>query len=65
MNDEERERAERIAEVKRDLAQSFELSVSGEADYSQMENDVWVEGPLSEIFEWAQDWRSEIEELGE
>lgn len=67
MNDEEyaeqEERAERIAEVKRELAD--DLNQYGVAAFPFMlENDVFVEGPLSVIMEFCQANRSEIEELG-
>lgn len=55
---------ERIDEVKQMLADSIEAETGVEADANQMDTDVYVSGGLSEIWEWAQAYRSEIEELG-
>lgn len=53
-----------LHELKHTLANHIMLTTNVEADASRLEDDVWVEGPLSEIFAWSYDWRSEIEELG-
>jgi len=62
--DEEEGRAERLHELKRDLSASLNSFGSITALPWELEGDIEVHGPLSEIIEWAQDWRSEIEELG-
>lgn len=60
---EQEERADRISEVKSSLAEG--LNHVGVAAFAHMlENDVFVEGPLTKIMEFCQEWRSEIEELG-
>jgi len=56
--------AERIHELKWMLASHLGLTTNAEADPGRLEWDLWIEGPLSEIVQWAYDWRSEIEELG-
>lgn len=58
------EDAERFAEVKRDIANALAAAGVNYASATDMENDVYVEGPLSVIYEVAREWRSEIEELG-
>lgn len=61
--DEAEERAERMGDLKRQLAVSLEGE--GVSAYPwKTEGDIWVEGPLSVIVEWAREWRSEIDELG-
>lgn len=55
---------DRIDEVKNLLATDFSASTGLYADELRGDSDVWVEGWLSEIVEWAASWRSEIEELG-
>lgn len=64
--DEEEARADRIHELKKVLAES--LNFFGDGNVSaypwELEGDIEVHGPLTEIIEWAQGWRSEIEELG-
>lgn len=61
--DEQEARAERISQVKKDLAD--DLNQYGVSAFPFMlENDVLVEGPLSVIMEFCQANRSEIEELG-
>lgn len=54
----------RIDDLKETLAEMLESHTSTNADPFRGDTDVWVEGWLSEIVEWAADWRSEIEELG-
>lgn len=56
-------RADRIHDLKKTLSKSLEERTSTNAYPWQAEDDIYVEGYLSEIIEWAQDWRSEIEEL--
>lgn len=64
--DEEKERAERIHEVKHELAGAIAFETEDvEAYPTRLEDDLWVEGPLSQIMYFCQQWRSEIEELGE
>lgn len=58
------EDAVRIREVKADLATSLESETNVKASTREHAKDLHVSGPLSEIWEWAQQWRSEIEELG-
>lgn len=53
---------ERIDEVTKALSDSIEATTGVNA--FPCGEDVHVSGLLSEIWEWAQDWRSEIEELG-
>lgn len=53
----------RIDELKKQLSESLEHHTSA-SGYLWPDKDLWVEGPLSQIVEWARDWRSEIEELG-
>lgn len=63
--DEEEGRAERLHELRYTLAGHIGLTTEDiEAYPDRLTDDLWVEGPLSQIFEWAADWRSEIEELG-
>lgn len=65
-DEEERERAERIHEVKHILAGALAFETEDvESEPTRLEDDLWVEGPLSQIMEFCQSWRSEIEELGE
>lgn len=68
MDDEEyrlqEEEAERISELKGELAESLNAIRSVSAHPYMLERDIFVHGPLSVLIEWAQDWRSEIEELG-
>lgn len=60
--DEEDAYWERVAELKEGLAES--LRAAGIAAHPwELEGDILVEGGLVAIIEWAQDWRSEIEEL--
>lgn len=60
---EQEERAERISELKREL--SAHLKAAGISAFPyELEGDVLVQGPLSTIMEFCQQWRSEIEELG-
>lgn len=56
--------AERIAELKRDISADLNGLDGVNAFPYELERDVFVQGPLSVILEWAHDWRSEIEELG-
>lgn len=59
--DEQEERAERLSELKTELADDLaQFGVHSE----RMENDLYVHGPLSIIMEFCQANRSEIEELG-
>lgn len=60
---EKEERAERIADLKRELSLSLEREGVSAFPW-ELGNDIYVSGPLSVIVEWARDWRSEIEELG-
>lgn len=46
--------AQRIAEALKGIGNTQYVEVTG--------NDVYVEGYLSELLEFMQDWRSEIEE---
>jgi hypothetical protein len=62
--DEEEERAKRLVELKRQLSADLESRTSTVADRWRAEDDIYVAGYLSEILEWAHDWRSKIEELG-
>ena len=63
---EEAERAERIHEVKYALAAAIATETEDvESEPSRLEDDLWVEGPLSQIMEFCREWRSEIEELGD
>lgn len=62
--DEQEERAERMSELKSMLAGDLEAQTSVQVEKWQLEDDLYVSGPLSEIIEWAQAYRSEIEELG-
>lgn len=53
----------RIRELKTMLSRS--LAQHGiKVDAWRLESDLYVAGPLSKFWKWAQDWRSEIEELG-
>lgn len=54
--------AERRHEVKKELAEALRAAGIENAPW-QLENDVWVTGGLQEIMDFAQEWRSEIEEL--
>lgn len=64
--DEEQERAERIHELKYELAGALSFETEEvEAFPEKAGDDLWVEGPLSQIMEFCHDWRSEIEELGD
>lgn len=54
--------SERIDEVAKAIADNIEATTGANA--FPCGEDVHVSGLLSEIWEWAQDWRSEIEELG-
>lgn len=58
-------RAERIYELKREISADLNRLGGVTAFPWKLENDIEVHGPLSQIIEWARDWRSEIEELGE
>lgn len=58
------EEAERFSELKGGLAESLNAIQSVSAHPYELERDIFVQGPLSVIIEWAHDWRSEIEELG-
>lgn len=55
---------DRIDEVKSFLAEDYRETLGQHADEVRGDTDVWVEGWLSEIYAWALDFRSEIEELG-
>lgn len=56
--------AERISDLKRELADNLN-GVGGVTAFPyEYERDILVQGPLSVLIEWAHDWRSEIEELG-
>lgn len=66
---EDEEAAERIDELQFDLIHDFNQAMHREKvtgfralPYGK---DILVTAPLSKIIEWAHDWRSEIEELGE
>lgn len=58
------EEAERFSELKGELAESLNSIGSVSAHPYMLEREIFVQGPLSVIVEWAHDWRSEIEELG-
>lgn len=62
--DEERERAEWLSELKKDIA--YALGQKGVAAYPfELEGDIYVEGALTDIVKVYLEWRSEIdEELG-
>lgn len=62
--DEDEEYAERISEVKSEVAAAME-AVGVVAEPHTLENDLWVTGPLTAILEAAHEYRSEIEELGD
>lgn len=58
------EEAERFSELKGGLADSLNAIRSVSGHPYMLERDIFVQGPLSVIIEWAREWRSEIEELG-
>lgn len=61
---EQEEQAERMSELKRMLGDDLEAQTSVQVEKWQLEDDLYVSGPLSEIIEWGYAYRSEIEELG-
>lgn len=63
MSDQDDEYYERQSEVKKELTEALK-SVGVNAWPWELEDDILVEGPLSVIMEFCQDYRSEIEELG-
>ncbi len=67
MTDEEyakqEERAERISEVKKMIAVQLEQAGVTAMPW-ELEDDIYVEGPLTVILEALDGWRSELEELG-
>jgi hypothetical protein len=60
----EEDDAEILLQIKTDLANALAAGGVNYASATDLENDVYVEGPLSVIVEAIRDWRSEIEELG-
>jgi hypothetical protein len=62
--DEEEARAERVAELKKDIFEA--LKREGVSAYPwEIEGDIYVEGALTDIVKVYLEWRSEIdEELG-
>lgn len=67
MTDEEyqeaEERAERISEIKKRTSLQIEQAGATALPW-EIEDDIYVEGPLTVILEALEGWRSEIEELG-
>lgn len=62
--DAQEEDAERIGSLKREI--SDVLKEAGVLAYPyQLENDIYVSGPLTVILEAVEGWRSELEELGD
>lgn len=62
--DAQEEAAERIGSLKRGI--SDVLKEAGALAYPyQLENDIYVSGPLTVILEAVEGWRSELEELGD
>ena len=61
--DEQEERAERISEVKKRIAVQLEQAGVTALPW-ELEDDIYVEGPLTVILEALAGWRSELEELG-
>ena len=62
--DEEEGRQDRIHEIKFTLGPQLNQLPGVACDPWRLRDDLYVVGPLSKIIEWAQDYRSEIEELG-
>ena len=61
--DEQEEHAERIYEVKKMISAQLEQAGVPALPW-ELENDVYVGGPLTVILEALDGWRSELEELG-
>ena len=61
--DEQEERAERISELKKRIAVQLEQAGVTALPW-ELEDDIYVEGPLTVILEALDGWRSELEELG-
>lgn len=51
-------------DLKLRIVDALELAGVDYASATDYEDDVYVEGPLSVIYEVCRDWRSEVEELG-
>lgn len=62
--DEEEGRADRLHELRRDMGAELNALDGVGCDPWRIRDDLYVVGPLSVILEWAQGWRSELEELG-
>lgn len=60
--DEQEAEAERIDEVTADLIDA--LNAAGVQFADAVDGDIYVEWYLSDLMEFCQQWRSEIEELG-
>jgi len=58
------EREDRIHDLKLQMGAELNALNGVACDPWRLREDLHVTGPLSVIIEWAQDWRSEIEELG-
>lgn len=63
MSDYDEDDQERIAHLKSEMTVAL-IRRGVQALPFEIEGDIYVEGPLSVIAEFCQDWRSEIEELG-
>ena len=57
------EHADRIHDLKEELGESLE-DEGIIVEKWRVENDLHVTGELTTILNWAQGWRSELEELG-
>ncbi len=57
------EREDRIHELKLQMGAELNALDGVGCDPWRLKEDLYVVGPLSTIIEWAQGWRSEIEEL--
>lgn len=57
-------RSDRIHDLKMQMGAELNALTGVGCDPWRYADDLYVVGPLTAIIAWAQDWRSEIEELG-